>query len=364
MSFPDLSAFLALPGLLASYVAAIVYKTFLSPGGTFSLASLFCALVIATGYLLWRRGPQRKAVRLRVMMRALFPRRLLRSASTRLDIGLFLLNAFVFGLVFGWAIVSYHFVSSSVNGWLIAQFGAMTPSTMSVVATTLILTVALFLAYEFGYWLDHYLCHIVPFLWEFHKVHHTAEVLSPLTNFRVHPVDTLVFVNILALVMGSTEGGLNYVFGQPVAPLTLWSNNIIVLAGTYLLDHLHHTHFWIAFTGVWGKVILSPAHHQIHHSMDPAHFNKNMGSCLGLFDWLFGTLHIPAKERENLRFGVEDPQVADHHTVSEALVMPVVRALGHLPPLAARVISAAGSIMRGRGAAGASPSRKPASGAV
>jgi sterol desaturase/sphingolipid hydroxylase (fatty acid hydroxylase superfamily) len=353
MSVPDFSAVLAVPGLLVSYVTTIIYKTFLSPGGTFSLASLFCALVIATSYVLWRRGTTRKAVRLKVMVRALFPRRLFRSASSRLDIGLFLLNAFVFGLVFGWAIISYHFVSSSVNGWLVSHFGAMTPTTMSVVATTLILTVALFLAYEFGYWLDHYLCHTIPFLWEFHKVHHTAEVLSPLTNFRVHPMDTLVFVNILALVMGSTEGGLNYLFGTPVAPLTLWSNNIIVLAGTYLLDHLHHTHFWIAFTGVWGKLILSPAHHQIHHSMDPAHFNKNMGSCLGLFDWLFGTLHIPAKERENLRFGVEDPAVADHHTVSEALIMPVVRAFGHLRPLAVGIGRAAGALTRSRAPAAA-----------
>ena len=46
----------------------------------------------------------------------------------------------------------------------------------------------LFLAYELGYWLNHYLSHRIAFLWEFHKVHHSATVLTPLTNFRVHPI--------------------------------------------------------------------------------------------------------------------------------------------------------------------------------
>ena len=55
------------------------------------------------------------------------------------------------------------------------------------------MTVTLFLAYELGYWLNHYVPHRVPFLWEFHKVHHSATVLTPLTNFRVHPVYMCIF---------------------------------------------------------------------------------------------------------------------------------------------------------------------------
>ena len=46
-------------------------------------------------------------------------------------------------------------------------------------------------------------------LWDFHKVHHTAEVLSPLTNFRMHPVDSVVFGNILAIFLGVTGGVLS-----------------------------------------------------------------------------------------------------------------------------------------------------------
>lgn len=76
---------------------------------------------------------------------------------------------------------------------------------------------------------------------------------------------------------------------------------------------------------------MSPAHHQIHHSSDPTHFNKNMGSCLALWDWMFGTLRVPAAEREKLAFGVE-PDRADAHTIRGELIAP----FGHAAALLMR----------------------------
>ena len=152
------------------------------------------------------------------------------------------------------------------------------------------MTVCLFLAYELAYWLDHYLSHRIPLLWEFHKVHHTAEVLSPLTNFRVHPVDSLVFYNILGIFLGTTGGALSYL--QLGSPFAIGGANVILVAFVFVTVHLQHSHVWIAATGPLGRVILSPAHHQIHHSDNPIHFDKNFGSCLSLWDWLFGTLHV------------------------------------------------------------------------
>ena len=70
---------------------------------------------------------------------------------------------------------------------------------------------------------------------------------------------------------------------------------------------------------------MSPAHHQVHHSTNPAHFNKNMGSCLALWDWMFGTLYVPNKEPKKLSFGV-DPDDDSVHTITGAYVDPFVRA--------------------------------------
>ncbi len=56
--------------------------------------------------------------------------------------------------------------------------------------------------------------------------------------------------------------------------------------------------------------------------MNPIHFNKNLGSTLSVWDWLFGTLHIPSKQRETLSFGVEHA-TAETHTLTGSLLMPV-----------------------------------------
>lgn len=317
-----------IPGL--SYVIARTRELLLSPGSDISLASLATAFVIAMLFTIWKRSRRGRSTPLRVLLRGFFPRKLLFGASTRADIGYLVINTFGAGLLLGWAILSYHTVGKTTLQMLVSGFGAVSPTSLPGWATMLIGTVALFVAYELGYWLDHYLSHKVLFLWEFHKVHHSAEELSPLTNFRVHPVDGLVFVNIMALTMGLTHGVISYVFGTPVQQFTIAHSNAIIVVFTYLLAHLHHTSVWIPFTGIWGRILISPAHHQIHHSTNPIHFDKNMGSCLAIFDWMFGTLHIPAKEREQITYGVDG---MDHpHAVGEGLVMPVVRAFGHLVP--------------------------------
>jgi hypothetical protein len=55
------------------------------------------------------------------------------------------------------------------------------------------------------------------------------------------------------------------------------------------------------------------------------HFNKNLGSTLAVFDWAFGTLHVPAKEAEKVTFGIEPEHGHDHHSLVGSLVDPLWR---------------------------------------
>jgi sterol desaturase/sphingolipid hydroxylase (fatty acid hydroxylase superfamily) len=331
MSYFNVQPLLDGTSLVVAYVANVYGKLFFSFGPSLSLPSLFCALCVATLFIGFNRVRQHRHVRLKVLVRALFPRRIVFSRSTKADVGFFFLNSLLLTILLGWAVLSYHEVMSVVLKLLSAGFGTVQPTTLTAFEMSLILTVAMFVAAELGYYADHYLSHRVPFLWEFHKVHHAAEVLTPLTTFRVHPVDTLVYYNTLAITMGVTGGIVNHLFGQPATQFSIGNSNVIVLVFIYLLGHLQHSHFWIAFTGLWGRVLLSPAHHQIHHSTNPIHFNKNLGNSLGIFDWLFGTLHVPSAKREKLTFGVE-PGPADPHTVTEGLIAPVGHAIAHLLP--------------------------------
>jgi hypothetical protein len=71
----------------------------------------------------------------------------------------------------------------------------------------------------------------------------------------------------------------------------------------------------------------------VHHSSDPVHFNKNLGSCLAVWDWVFGTLHVPAKTPGRLRFGVET-QGRDAQSITEAYLTPFQRAAARIAPRA------------------------------
>jgi sterol desaturase/sphingolipid hydroxylase (fatty acid hydroxylase superfamily) len=319
--------FLHLVERIATFLGQGTRALLLSPGSSFSIASLLSALCIAITVVLVRRRPGKKVVGYRVMFRALFPN-WLRRRSFRADIWFLVLNVFAFGVMFGWTLISTQYVSGAVAGALTRTFGVPPTLAMHEGGSRVLVTVFLFLAYELAYWFDHYLSHRVAFLWEFHKVHHTAEVLSPLTNFRVHPVDSIVFSNIVALIVGPTAGVLAYLhFGNP---FVVDGTNVILIGFVFLTVHLQHSHVWLAVTGAPGRLILSPAHHQIHHSDNPIHFDKNFGSCLSIWDWVFGTLHMPRREREYLTFGVETRAAVDH-TARGSLFLPFVRAWNRLP---------------------------------
>jgi sterol desaturase/sphingolipid hydroxylase (fatty acid hydroxylase superfamily) len=306
----------------AAFVSGTTASLLLSLGSNLSLASLLSALWIAIWVVLLKRGRSKKPVRYNVMIRALFPK-WQRRPTFKADVWFLLLNVFAMGFLISWTVVSAQFISDHVAGALTRTFGSLPKSAMGEFSRRSIVTVCLFLAYELAFWFDHYLSHRIPFLWEFHKVHHTAEVLSPITNFRVHPVDSVVFFNILRFFVGATGGVLSYL--QLGNPFAVGGTNLIMVAFIFLTVHLQHSHVWLATTGPLGRLILSPAHHQLHHSDNPIHFDKNFGACLSIFDWLFGTLHMPQRKRERITFGIP-ARLPSHHTAIGGLVTPFVKA--------------------------------------
>ena len=305
-----------------------------SVGSQLSLTSLATALAIAVLFIASKRLKRGRRLRWRTIWRALFPSHIVNSKSNEADIGYLFFNVFTFGVVFGWAVLSYQTISNGIIAGLIALFGPVTPTTWPSYAPRAVVTAMLFLAYELGYWVNHWLSHKVPMLWELHKSHHSAEVLTPLTNFRIHPLDAWLFANMLAFSTAIASALGHYMFGETAYQYALSDTNIILVLFIHVYVHLQHSHMWISFRGVMGRIFVSPAHHQVHHSGDPKHFNKNFGSCLALWDWMFGTLYVPQKQREKLVFGFADHP--DAHTVKGELVAPLINAASHLKPLMQR----------------------------
>jgi sterol desaturase/sphingolipid hydroxylase (fatty acid hydroxylase superfamily) len=301
------------------------------------------ALAIGTGGVaIYYAAPaarwRSRTVRPKVLARALLPKRVVRSASGRLDIAALLFSVFLAGSIMGWALFSSAYFAQAGGAFLARTLPALPSAALPGWICAAVTTVALYLAYEFAYWVDHYLSHRVPILWEFHKVHHTAESLSVLTNYRVHPVDTIVFYNIAAVFTGAAAALLGYLFNRPADALIVGGSNMLVFLTSMSLSHLQHSHLWISLPGRWGKWVLSPAHHQIHHSIDVRHYDRNFGSTTAMFDRMFGTLHLPTARREKLTFGVTGLGY-DPHGFTGAVLMPFVDAGRHVTRGARRLVA-------------------------
>jgi sterol desaturase/sphingolipid hydroxylase (fatty acid hydroxylase superfamily) len=279
---------------------------FLAPGSSVSLAALACTFAVFAPLAL--RTRRKRRLRRGAAWRAMFPARLWKSASSRTDFLFFLLGTLFYGMLFGWAVFSGDYIRGVVGGWLGGPAEQWLPGWASAAVATLVL----FVVYEATYYQDHFLMHRVPFLWRFHKVHHQAESLSIMTGYRIHPVEAVGFSNLLALNLGTASALLQWTLGAGVNAWTLGSTNLLIVVLNVTLSNLQHSHLWIGFGPRWGKWFIGPAHHQIHHSTNPAHFNRNFGSVLTVFDRMFGTFHLPAERRERLSFGVDDGETAPH----------------------------------------------------
>ena len=169
----------------------------------------------------------------------------------------------------------------------------------------LVFTLAFFVAYDFGRFVAHSLLHDIPFLWEFHKVHHSAEVLTPMTAFRVHPVDLLVMVWVPALLTGLMTWIFNLMSPSAVPLYTFLGLHVLIWAFN-LIDNLRHSPVWLTYGPMLGKWLISPAHHQLHHSIEPRHLGCNRGFDIALWDRLYGTLYVPSEAPERFRMGLGD----------------------------------------------------------
>lgn len=301
----------------------------LSPYSPYGAPALGGALMFSAFYYAGRRQARGRRPSIKGFLRSIFPKCILLHPSSLVDMRLWALNGVVFASAYGMLGLGLFFWRDAIVAGLTHVFGPRAPAHWPAWTILTLATVLQLLAYELAYWFGHFLFHKVPALWEFHKVHHSAEVMTTFTELRQHPVEIIAFVNLIGLATGIAFGVMTYDFGPGVQPFTLLNGNILLMAFLITYGHLRHSHMWIAFTGIAGRILQSPAHHQLHHSVDPRHYDKNLGYSLALWDWAFGTLAVPGKMREPIVFGVAD-EAPPFRSALGAYVMPCARFAGHV----------------------------------
>lgn len=160
----------------------------------------------------------------------------------------------------------------------------------------LLFAFVLFVVNDFTKFLVHFSFHHVPFLWPFHAVHHSANHLTPLTLYRIHPIEFVLnsLRGFLVSVLVSTL--FVYLFVNNISVFQIMGVNLFVFIFNLAGSNLRHSPFYLGF-GRLERLFISPAQHQIHHSVDIRHFDKNFGSALAIWDGLFKSLLLSKKEQ-------------------------------------------------------------------
>jgi sterol desaturase/sphingolipid hydroxylase (fatty acid hydroxylase superfamily) len=281
--------------------------------------TFFTAAVIGFSILIFTR---RSAFSFREFVRYCFPFEAWSSKSARMDIFLWALSKVLDRLFRDLpsiaSSVAVATLLSDILKQVFPEFVTIQPAGWIVAGCV----VGMFVFKEFVDYALHYVQHRVPILWELHKVHHSALHLIPLTAKRGHPLEILIGGAVTGIASGLALGICGFVFDLNVPELILSAAVVNKFMTIGSLDTLRHSQFAVSY-GWLDKVFISPHMHHIHHSSHPHHWDKNFGTNLSIFDWMFGTAYKPSKT-EDIAFGIgNEEEERAHFTLTGILVGPV-----------------------------------------
>lgn len=270
---------------------------------------------------------RKEPISLSVFWARLFPAAIYAHPSFRMDIKFFLIQFAVFRLgAISVVLAATAFISTALVGLLspmlqpeahLATVANAGPDAFDRVLFTVISVVVL----DFGYFISHYLSHRVPALWAFHQVHHGAEHLTPITASRFHPFDYLWTVFVSTLLGSSVVSAFTLFHGTEVQLITVLNLSVAFFI-FQLLSNFRHSHVWIGFGPRISRILVSPCMHQVHHSTETRHINKNYGLMFSIWDRMFNSAYIPEKQ-ETFAMGLGSDHLTSHHSVWRHLWLPV-----------------------------------------
>lgn len=306
---------------LAQYLgqaAGDLARSMTSPYARNGVLALLAGWVI--GAFAFRHYFGRENFSVAAYLRHAFPARVYGSRSFAVDVQVFLLGRVAEPLRLITLVVSSTAAAAAMAGGLTTLLGPIGTNAPGGLALA-IMAALLLLAFDLGTYVTHRLSHRVPVLWAFHRLHHSAEQLTPLTLERKHPVYTLLSVLIDCAVVAPVQALIIYLFGAQGHLAVLGATNMGFVVFAYCAASLRHTHIWLSYGPVLDRIVVSPALHQIHHSAAPQHWDRNYGEVLAIWDWAFGSLYQP-DGREELTFGIGDGQPQPHTNIANAMLEP------------------------------------------
>lgn len=205
-----------------------------------------------------------------------------------LDVFYMFFNFFLFSLI-GYNAVSN--VGVTLFSDFLALFGVTNLVALNVATWPLWgKFLLMFLLRDFIQWNVHRLLHKIPWMWEFHKVHHSVEEMGFAAHLRYHWMETVIYRFFEFLPLTMIGFGLTDFF---------WLHIFTVTIG-----HFNHANVYLP-VGPLKYIFNTPQMHLWHHieKLPEGHPDGiNYGISLSLWDYLFGTAVFP-KADSQLKLG-------------------------------------------------------------
>lgn len=129
------------------------------------------------------------------------------------------------------------------------------------------------------YWWHRFL-HVIPFLWRFHRMHHSDPTMNVTTALRFH-IGELILSSVI-------RWGIFYVIGMTLGTLLMYETLMMPVI------YLQHSNWYFPsrIDRVYRLVFASPWMHWVHHSDYQPETDSNYGTILSCWDRLFGSYRI------------------------------------------------------------------------
>jgi len=218
------------------------------------------------------------------------------------NLPLSIMNGTIYHLLYTSAIVALILAGQEKNTGLLNAWSL--PEWLKIAAGILIL--------DFFIYLWHLLTHVLPFLWRFHRVHHSDMNMDVTTANRFH-LGEFLFTGLIRLAV-------IYTFGIPLTAYILFE----VLVN--LSVQFHHSSIRVPawFERVWVLLFVPPFLHRIHHSVRIKERDSNYGVIFSIWDRMLGTL-TTAVEQDKIVIGIGSHREIEQLGFWRLLALPFTR---------------------------------------
>ncbi len=88
-------------------------------------------------------------------------------------------------------------------------------------------------------------------------------------------------------------------------------------------SNLRHSHISISYGKLVEKILISPAQHQIHHSVEKKHHDKNFGVTFAIWDYFFNTL-VYSQSNQKIKYGLSDEENFSRNNIFKIYLFPII----------------------------------------